>query len=243
MKFPFAPRKKKKAGTKMNAATATTAGGRSRAREVEEYEEPNVSLSSAVVVVLILHVVLVGAIFAFNSIKSHREAATEEPVVPRHVQAEAPAPASSEQNTVASEDTRSAMMPAANIVAPKTYHVRSGDTLTKIAAANGVSVDDMQQANELHGPLRVGQVLHIPAATGATATTHPAAAAASPAKAVSGLKDAGTTYTVAKGENPVVIARKLHVNYDDLLKLNKIEDPKKLRIGQKLKIPAKRTTS
>ena len=57
--------------------------------------------------------------------------------------------------------------------------------------------------------------------------------------AVAEVKDSGNLYTVGKGENPVAIARKLHVSYDDLLKLNQIEDPKKLRIGQKLHIPVK----
>ncbi len=47
-------------------------------------------------------------------------------------------------------------------------------------------------------------------------------------------------YTTVKGDNPVTIAHHLGVSYDDLLKLNNIEDPKKLQIGQKLRIPAKR---
>ena len=53
------------------------------------------------------------------------------------------------------------------------------------------------------------------------------------------MRDSGQLYTVVKGDNPVTIAHKLHVNYDELLKINKIEDPKKLKIGQKLRIPAK----
>ncbi|HWB59066.1 MAG TPA: LysM peptidoglycan-binding domain-containing protein [Chthoniobacteraceae bacterium] len=56
----------------------------------------------------------------------------------------------------------------------------------------------------------------------------------------SSVKDSGELYTVAKGDTPVSIAKKLHVNYDDLLKLNKISDPKKLKIGQKLRIPVKK---
>jgi LysM repeat protein len=42
---------------------------------------------------------------------------------------------------------------------------------------------------------------------------------------------------VKKGDNPVTIARKLKVPYDDLIALNHIEDARKLRIGQKLLIP------
>ena len=40
-----------------------------------------------------------------------------------------------------------------------------------------------------------------------------------------------------KGDNPVTIAKKLKIPYDDLMSLNQIEDPRKLRIGQKLLIP------
>jgi LysM repeat protein len=49
--------------------------------------------------------------------------------------------------------------------------------------------------------------------------------------------DASKVYVVAKGDNPVTIAKKLKVSYDELLALNHIDDPKKLQIGQKLLIP------
>jgi LysM repeat protein len=49
----------------------------------------------------------------------------------------------------------------------------------------------------------------------------------------------GKTYIVKKGDNPVTIAKKLKVSYDDLIALNHIENPHKLQIGQKLLIPAK----
>ena len=51
--------------------------------------------------------------------------------------------------------------------------------------------------------------------------------------------DGRKTYVVAKGDNPVTIAKKLKVPYDDLLALNHIDDPHKLQIGQKLLIPNK----
>jgi LysM repeat protein len=44
---------------------------------------------------------------------------------------------------------------------------------------------------------------------------------------------------VKKGDNPVTIAKKLKIPYDDLISLNHIEDPRKLKIGQKLLIPEK----
>jgi LysM repeat protein len=42
---------------------------------------------------------------------------------------------------------------------------------------------------------------------------------------------------VKKGDNPVAIAKRLKVSYDDLIALNHIEDPRKLQIGQKLLLP------
>jgi LysM repeat protein len=39
----------------------------------------------------------------------------------------------------------------------------------------------------------------------------------------------------------VTIAKKFKVPYDDLVALNHIDDPRKLKIGQKLLIPAKMT--
>ena len=62
---------------------------------------------------------------------------------------------------------------------------------------------------------------------------------AEPAKAlpVSNPAAEGKTYVVAKGDNPVSIARKFKVSENELLSLNHIDDPRKLQIGQKLIVP------
>ena len=73
----------------------------------------------------------------------------------------------------------------------------------------------------------------------ALAKDHPKITAATDSLPV----DAGKTYVVVKGDNPVTIARKLKVAYDDLIALNHIEDPRKLQIGQKLRIPEKKIKS
>jgi len=88
---------------------------------------------------------------------------------------------------------------------------------------------------------RVATVPHArPAAVQAKPSASPATVAETkkptPAPMV---KDSGKLYTVIAGETPTMIAKKFQVSYDDLLKLNKIDDPKKLRIGQKLHIPVK----
>jgi 2',3'-cyclic-nucleotide 2'-phosphodiesterase/3'-nucleotidase len=53
--------------------------------------------------------------------------------------------------------------------------------------------------------------------------------------------DSKKTYLVAKGDTPLSIAKKYKVPFDDLLATNKIDDPHKLKIGQKLVIPVKKT--
>jgi LysM repeat protein len=53
----------------------------------------------------------------------------------------------------------------------------------------------------------------------------------------------GRTHTVAKGETLTQIAKQYGVTVDDIEQLNKIQDAKKLQIGQTLKIPAGGTPS
>lgn len=53
----------------------------------------------------------------------------------------------------------------------------------------------------------------------------------------------GNTYTVQKGDTLHGIANKLHVDYQQLLKVNNISDPDKLQIGQQLTVPPQSTTN
>jgi LysM repeat protein len=46
-------------------------------------------------------------------------------------------------------------------------------------------------------------------------------------------------YVVRKNENPAKIAREHGCSYEELLKLNNIKDPKKIQVGQVLKVPVK----
>lgn len=72
----------------------------------------------------------------------------------------------------------------------------------------------------------------------ATATTKPAVSkSAEPAKPAP--KATGTTHTVKPKETLYSISRKHGVNVNDLMKLNNISDPSKLREGVVLKVPAK----
>jgi LysM repeat protein len=213
MNMPFRPKPKQQ---KLRAATTR------RSREADFTEEPNVKLSNAFVVVLVLHVVAVGGIIAFNKLKASQppayEDTTQGPSQPAPA-AQMDAPAT----------------PAPTAAEPSYYRVKSGDTIARIAAAYGIGAEDLINLNDLRasGGIHVGQSLKIPA--GATLAAGPPDV---PKPAV--LKDSGVTYTVVRGDTPVSIARKLHVVYDDLIRLNKIEDPKKLKIGLKLRVPVRR---
>jgi len=125
--------------------------------------------------------------------------------------------------------------------------------LLHVVAGGGVFMFDRiktRRPNALEAAAPAKTAVH-PGVAAPVAPAKPPVAAASPVEPVkktaasapvapaAEVKDSGAIYTVAKGENPVAIAKKLKVNYDDLLKLNKIDDPKKLRIGQKLHVPVK----
>ena len=129
--------------------------------------EPSMKLSRALLIVLLLHVVAVAGIIAFNAIK-----------------------------------TRQASLPSSP--APTTVGVNSTETKSQpVVTTSSVSPKPVARMQTSKG------------------------------------SDSGKTYVVAKGDNPVTIAKKFKVSYDDLLALNHIDDPRKLKIGQKLLIPAK----
>jgi nucleoid-associated protein YgaU len=167
MKFKFKLPKLKMPGSRRKKlrATALRRPLRAATAEYDEMAEPNMKLSRALLIVLILHVVAVSGIIAFNAIKTR-----ERPVtigVPASPETAAPAKAAAK---------------------------------TEATAA----------------PMEIKR-----------------------AHAVAKADDSRRTYTVVKGDNPVAIAKKLKVSYDDLIALNHIDDPHKLKVGQKLLVPSK----
>jgi len=128
--------------------------------------EPSMKLSRALLIVLLLHVVAVAGIIAFNAIKTRQASSPSRP-------------------------------------SPTTVGIASAETKPQAPALN------------------------------------PSAAPKTSPKTPTKISDSGKIYVVAKGDNPVTIAKKFKVSYDDLLALNHIDDPRKLKIGQKLLIPDK----
>jgi LysM repeat protein len=192
MKMPSIIKRKK-----LHAATArrSRAMGLPDGMDYEEMSEPNMKLSRALLIVLVLHIVAVAGIIAFNTIKT-REGVTS-------VVAEtAPAPADPPSASTAADSPTSA---------PDEIAMVAAKTETKAAAKTVES----------------------------TKTADPPTSAAKTTK----VPDSGKIYTVMKGDNPVTIARHLHVKYEALLELNQITDPRKLQIGQKLRIPEQEATA
>jgi LysM repeat protein len=171
---------------KMLAATARRASAASAGMDFEGIPEPNMKLSRALLIVLLLHVVAVSGIIAFNAIKTRERAYV---------------PPTSTETENKPDDTA------------QTANHASSDK-ARVAAAQKEN-DRQHDPKPSHSPAKDEQ-----------------------AKTPS---SSGKTYVVKKGDNPVGIAKKLKVSYNDLIALNHIDDPRKLKIGQKLLVPKSTT--
>jgi LysM repeat protein len=112
------------------------------------------------------------------------------------------------------------------------YTVAKGDSLAKIAKKNGVSLKALEAANPGVVPtkLKVGQKLTIPAGGATTAGATGSTVATS---------DAGTAnYTVKSGDTLTKIAKAHGVKVKAIQAANNLTTTK-IKVGQKLIIPAK----
>lgn len=99
-----------------------------------------------------------------------------------------------------------------------TYTVKSGDTLSGIAAKFGVTVAQLQEWNGISNPnlIQVGQVLKVSGSSGGSTGT--------------------TTYTVKSGDTLSGIAAKFGVTVAQIQSLNGISNPDKIYVGQVLRV-------
>jgi LysM repeat protein len=121
-----------------------------------EAEEPNMKFSHALIVVLALHIIAVGGVFAFNSIKAGQSSSSKTP----SRNGNAPSAAQT-----AAESKASAVQKTSEARTAKSYTVQAGDTLSRIAALYKVGVEAIEKENGItsYSMIRVGQVLKIPA--------------------------------------------------------------------------------
>jgi len=143
--------------------------------------------------------------------------------------------------------------PVPDVTPAATYVVKSGDSLWLIAHRNHLKVAELAAANSLKATatLHAGQKLLIPtkaaAAPAATSAEMPPAAnatamAAAPAGgAPAKPASTETKYTVKSGEALSTIAKRFGLTTGDLAARNNITDPRKIRPGQELIIPAGHT--
>ena len=108
-----------------------------------------------------------------------------------------------------------------------TYVVKPGDSLSKIARDQGVSLALLMQANRMNGSsiIRPGQSLVIPEQSGGSTSisTEPITV---PSGAIS--------HTVKKGENLTRIAAVYGVTIKQIMEWNNLADAGKIRVGQSL---------
>lgn len=242
-------------GKKYNASTAraTTAHGYD-----DDDNDNGHRLSGAFVAVLILHVIAIVGVFAFARVREKEKSKTPPQSAPTTAAAKPhstkPKPAKPAVEIPAVTAPVATTNPApATIKTPQTGHrttyiVKTDDSLTRIAFAFKVGVDDIITANNLKNrdDIKAGQPLTIPdskpvsklppaAEMKATATTPPAHKSPTPGSDTKTPK----TYIVKKNDTAVKIARENRCTYEELVKLNNIKDPKKIQSGQVLKLPPK----
>jgi LysM repeat protein len=185
-------------GKKVRVATARRHAG---AAEIDyaEIPEPNMKLSRALLIVLLLHAVAVSGIIAFNVIKTRQSS-----FVPADsVNNAASATAATVQSTADSATSSPRSAPPLKESGPPDK-AKPSNSPAKSAGADEHKSDHAKP----------GEHAKVPASS-------------------------GKVYTVVKGDNPVKIAKKLRVSYEDLIALNHIEDARKLKVGQKLLVPKK----
>lgn len=111
--------------------------------------------------------------------------------------------------------------------------VKSGDALEKIARSNRTTVEAIKKLNRLNSDkLKVGQVLKIP--VGAIVPSKPA-----PKQEIAQSSESEPVYyTVKSGDNPWKIAKTYQVKFEDLLRLNNLDEEraKNLKVGEKIRV-------
>lgn len=228
----------------------------------DDYEdEPTTKLSTAFVVVFMLHLVAVGGIYGFHQIKKSKKEAeiAATPDLMSEIKKTAPTPVGGEKNGVVSGQkalvsvaapqgvSKSGVASGGAVAAPAVVVPKSSGAAVSGGASAKVAPSATNAASKTEGAIGSGGgSAVIPASKPVVGgPANPVVQASTPG--VTGASEVGSgtgkTYTVQKGDNPVTIAKRLGVAQVDLLKFNAIEDPKKLQIGQVLKVPPKKASN
>lgn len=142
------PRKQRVAAT----ATAEDLGG----------DVPGMGVSSALLIILAIHVVVIGGLFFHHRFLEGHGAIKAAAVEARQQQQQAPAPVPQLQSTAVAAPASQATE-ALPMIGPddQRHIVRQGDNYERIAAFRNVDVNDLRVANN-HVNLRSGMILRLP---------------------------------------------------------------------------------
>jgi len=120
------------------------------------------------------------------------------------------------------------------------HEVKSGETLSHIAAKYDVSISDLERSNRGLDPnmIRIGQKIDV-----CIAPEQKASRSKSRSKSLPSCGGGGRLHTheVARGDNLTAIAAEYGVGTEEILKRNRElkDDPNSIRVGQELKICSK----
>jgi LysM repeat protein len=117
--------------------------------------------------------------------------------------------------------------PAPATSSATSYTVKSGDTLSGIAARFGTTTRKLMNLNNITDAnrIRIGQELRLPGASAETVAPAPAPA------------PSARTYTIKSGDSLSGIAARFGTTTRKLMNLNNITDANRIRIGDVLKLP------
>lgn len=221
-----------------------------------EMEDGSSKISRALTIIFLIHIVAIALIFIHQRFLDGRAPGTSAAV--KTAPAEAAAPAASQ---------RRSDLPRLSS-GEKPYIVKTGDNYARIAAAEGVDEGDLRQLNKHVdiGPGLILKIppkrivaeeppevaaIRAQAASGrdrglvdaVDVSGAPRAVLVRPNVIHGGATQetfpaSGTTYIVQPGDSIFRIAGRFKVSQDSLMKANRITDPRKLRAGMELVIPA-----
>ena len=206
-------------------------------------------VSKVVLIVVALHVLVIGGIFVFEGCSRAKapevastgpadETATNAAALPADQTAQTASSALPAPASLTPVAPIAPVAPVAAAPATRTYVVKKGETLMKIAKAEHVKLSELASANKLTktAALKLGQKLTILAKAEAPVT---AVATAAPTAAPAA---SGNSYTVKSGDSLWKIAKANNVSVAAIKQANSLTSDA-LKVGQKIAVPAAAATA
>lgn len=114
--------------------------------------------------------------------------------------------------------------------------VKKGDSLDKIARANGTTVNAIKKLSQLNSErLSIGQLLKVPVGLKNVSISK---AGSEPIKEKMASSQDAEYYTIKSGDSPWKVAKQYQVKMEDLLRLNQLDETKarNLKPGDRIRV-------